>query len=407
MRQGTAELHREQDPLRVVILAHNLRAAGGLSVGKNVIASLSRVRPQHEYLLLMPEDVGYESVEKPPHADCRYFERGRGWVRQHLFESFTIPARVREFRPDVIWGLGNFGLRGASCTQAVLVHKPHYFYGPEFYQTEMLRYRLQNVLGRRRLRRSLGSVQVVFCQTKTACDRFRRTYEFRGRVAVMPNAVSRLTLQGDQSAVPRVLEAPSGRFVLFCLTRYYAHKNLEVFFDVFERFRSELSDVTVVLTVQESDHPLARRFLSRLRGAGLNEHLLNVGPVPQSELAGYFAHSSGLILPTLLESFSGTYLEAMQFRRPILTSDLDFARDVCGPAARYFDPRDPASIRDAIVQLRDSPTLRDTLVKAGEERIRLFFRDWDSIVSDAMTEIENVLAGAPSGPVGMAEAATL
>ena len=31
-------------------------------------------------------------------------------------------------------------------------------------------------------------------------------------------------------------------------------------------------------------------------------------------------------MPTLLESFSGTYVESMYFEKPILTSDLDFAK---------------------------------------------------------------------------------
>ena len=51
-----------------------------------------------------------------------------------------------------------------------------------------------------------------------------------------------------------------------------------------------------------------------------------------------------MILPTLLESFSATYIEAMFHGKTILTSDLDFARDVCGEAAFYFDPLNPQSI---------------------------------------------------------------
>ncbi len=44
----------------------------------------------------------------------------------------------------------------------------------------------------------------------------------------------------------------------------------------------------------------------------------------QKELAGYFCNSNALLLPALLESFSATYLEAMYFGLPILTSNLDF-----------------------------------------------------------------------------------
>jgi glycosyltransferase involved in cell wall biosynthesis len=116
-----------------------------------------------------------------------------------------------------------------------------------------------------------------------------------------------------------------------------------------------------------------------------------VGPVEQEELHAYYGNCGGLILPTLLESFSGTYLEAMQFKCPILTSDLDFAHDVCGPAARYFDPFDTSSIRDAILELMKTPARRDELVQAGVERRRTYVRDWDSIVADALAELESLV----------------
>lgn len=374
----------------MVILAHNLRAAGGLSVGKNVIASLSRVRPQHSYLIFAPTGVGYEDIPKPAGAEVRYVERRRGWTGQWLFESRELPQAVRAFRPDRVWALGNFGLRNIDCPQAVLVHKPHYIYGPEFQRRELRRYRWLNAIGKRRLARSMAFTQLVFCQTNTACDRFRAAFRFSGRTAIMPNAVSRMTLQGDSGARPAVFERLAGRFVLFCLTKYYAHKNLEVLDRMFRECGEGLENVTILLTIRAEDHPLAGRFIAGLADARVRGHLVNVGQVGQQELAAYFRHSAGLILPTLLESFSGTYLEAMQFERPVLTSDLDFARDVCGPAARYFDPHDPRSVREAILELAGSTAKREELVSAGRTRMTSFFRDWDSIVTDAMTEIEEL-----------------
>jgi glycosyltransferase involved in cell wall biosynthesis len=375
----------------MAVLAHNLRAAGGLSVGRNVIAALARVRPAHSYLLFLPRGIGYEEIAKPPTSESRYFQRGSGWSKQFRFERGQLPRAVQQFDADVVWGLGNFGLRRPACVQAVLVHKPHYIYGPEFHRMELWRYRVLNDIGRRRLKRCLGATQLVFCQTRTACERFRSTFGYAGRTAIMPNAVSQMTLGGDADGRPEVFDRLAGKFVLFCLTKYYAHKNLEALVDTFGRYGDDLSDVAVVFTVHEDDHPSARRFLATFARDGCRNHLINVGPVRQGELAGYFAHCDGLILPTLLESFSGTYLEAMQFRRPILTSDLDFAREVCGPAARYFDPLTPASIRDAVLELKNSASLRGELVEAGQVRMKTFFRDWDSIVADAMREMEALL----------------
>lgn len=48
--------------LRVAVLAHTLRVAGGLSVGQNLLAGLSRVAPQHDYLISVPTGLGYEDI---------------------------------------------------------------------------------------------------------------------------------------------------------------------------------------------------------------------------------------------------------------------------------------------------------------------------------------------------------
>jgi glycosyltransferase involved in cell wall biosynthesis len=63
-----------------------------------------------------------------------------------------------------------------------------------------------------------------------------------------------------------------------------------------------------------------------------------------------------LFLPTLLESFGNIYLEAMSLGVPILTSDRDFARWVCGESALFFDPLSAYSIVESIKNLSDHMT---------------------------------------------------
>lgn len=379
--------------MRVSILAYPLRVAGGLSVGKNVVAALGRVAPQHEYQLLMPAGVGYEEAPKPPRCEAHYYKRTRGAIGQALYEWRDVPRLVRAFRPDAVWGLGNFGLRRPHARQAFLFHKPQFIYESRYTRVELPGIRLRNALARRRLIRSLPATQLVFCQTQTAAARFRRFLGYQGRIAIMPNAVSRF-VTGAPAARPAIFEQLKGRFTLLCLTKFYAHKNLEVFLDLFRQHARALDDVTVILTIDASQHPRAPRFLREMGQPTYRGRLLTVGPIQQSELPAYYAASDGLILPTLLESFSGTYLEAMQFARPILTSDLDFAREVCGDAAEYFDPFDPASIAQAILRVKDSPGRREALVAEGSRRLAAVVRDWDSIVAEAVGELERLVDSA-------------
>jgi glycosyltransferase involved in cell wall biosynthesis len=382
--------------MRIVILAHNLRFAGGRSVGVNVITALARVADEHDYLLFLPRGLGYEALPKPTRSECLFVARKFGPISQMAFERSELPRRVAEFGPDVVWGLGNFGLPHPPCRQAVLFHKAHFLYPWKNRRGEPLKNRLVNWAIKRRLARSLPATQLVLCQTEVTARRFPQCFRYTGRIALMPNAVSEATKAGDVQERPPVFGRLRGKFVLFCLTSYYTHKNLESLIEIYRRWRRELRDTAVVFTVSPAGGRRARAFLHSIERYGLHDHLVNVGPVTQSELPGYFAASASLILPTILESFSATYIEAMQYDCPILTSDLDFARVVCGDAALYFDPFSPESIRDAILKLQSSPDLRAKLVARGAERRKTYARDWDSIVSEAVRELSTLVAPAPA-----------
>jgi glycosyltransferase involved in cell wall biosynthesis len=56
-----------------------------------------------------------------------------------------------------------------------------------------------------------------------------------------------------------------------------------------------------------------------------------------------------LFFPTLLETYGFPYIEAMFFKKPILTSDLDFAHSICEDIAFYFNPHSVESIIGAML----------------------------------------------------------
>ena len=175
------------------------------------------------------------------------------------------------------------------------------------------------------------------------------------------------------------------------LTGYCTHKNLEIIPKVFERYRKELEGVAVVLTISPEQSPQARKLLATIQARGLGANIVTVGPLPQEDLAAYYTHTDALFLPTLLELFSGTYIEAMTYGRPVLTSNRDFSRAVCGNAAEYFDPVDPQSICRSILKLKNDPQLRRALVEAGEAMVRTRAYSWDEIAQDVLRGLENLV----------------
>jgi len=378
-------------PLRVCILGHGLTSGGGRTVGKNLIPALGRMAPQHEYLITLPAGLGFEQVcRNIPHRQTCIYER-RGLFRRWFDETFVLPKAVRAFRPDVILALADRGLTDPPCPQAILVHRAQLFYPPKHYAADTWKNRTLFHYHARHLRKALRRTDLLLCQTPVGERRLRQTYGYAGRTAVVPSPVSRFAIEGDvHLEMPPVLRPYADCFRLFCPSFYYGHKNLEAAVELFRRFRDELRDVVVVMTVAPEQHRHAPRFLRAIRRFGLQDHVLNVGPLPQEHLAAYYRNVHALFMPTLLESFGLPYLEAMHFGVPILTSDLDFAREVCGDAAIYFDPWNPASVKDAVLRLKQNPALAEQLAAKGRARLKTMFKSWDEVarqVADLLAEL--------------------
>ena len=183
----------------------------------------------------------------------------------------------------------------------------------------------------------------VIAQTRNIEERLQRYYGLENIVTI-PNSVA---INSHPAGHHRSFDLPDGKKLLY-LTHYYTHKNLEIFIPLAKKIQEKNLDYKLITTISEEQHPLAKKFLHDVTKYGLQDVIHNIGPVKFEETASLYGQCDALLMPTLLESFGITYIEAMQFKLPILTSDRDFARELCKDSAFYFDPLESADILKTI-----------------------------------------------------------
>ena len=62
----------------------------------------------------------------------------------------------------------------------------------------------------------------------------------------------------------------------------------------------------------------------------------------------------------------------MIMSKPIITSDLGFARSICGDAAIYFKAKDAETAANQIERIMDDTQLQETLIVNGHRRLKKF-----------------------------------
>jgi glycosyltransferase involved in cell wall biosynthesis len=379
--------------MRIALLCQANRYAGGRSVGVNFLKQLKEVAPQHTYLAVVPQRAGYEDIELPANSERYVVTVGESSFERWRFEQFILPKIVRDFKPDIVFGMANLALKNPPCKQAILFHRSQLVYPFKHLANFGWKGLLVEGVFKNRLRECLPKTQIVFCQTPVARERFSRTFNYPiGNIAIAPNAVSKFSqIPREQAGVPAILRDNDNWFTMFFLSAYYPHKNPEILVKLFRKYPKELSNVRCVITIDPNQNSKASRLLKKIQKYKLQERIINVGHLPHQELASYYYNSNALFLPTALESFSGTYPEAMYFGCPIITSDLDFARYVCGDAAVYFDLWNIDDIVKKICLIRDDRTLQQKLIKNGRERLGEFFCEWPVIVEKVIKQLEEVV----------------
>jgi glycosyltransferase involved in cell wall biosynthesis len=157
---------------------------------------------------------------------------------------------------------------------------------------------------------------------------------------------------------------------LLCFTAYYKHKNLGLIPYVARRLERLLNGrpFEFVLTLPP-EHRSWRSLALRAQRLGVRDRLVTLGPIPVTDGPALYRSCHICFLPSVLEMFTATYPEAMAMGMPIVTSDLDFARDICRDAAQYFAPRNADEAADRVLQLINDRSLWESLVNRGYTRL--------------------------------------
>lgn len=143
------------------------------------------------------------------------------------------------------------------------------------------------------------------------------------------------------------------------------HKNLGIMVPVAEYLEQKYPDFRFrfVLTCKETPFDLPEQ---------LSKHFVFVGKVDISECPNLYEQADIMFMPTLMECFTATYPEAMRMKVPIVTTDLEFARGLCGDAACYYSAVDAKAAAEAIYKVVTDKKYAQKLVVAGKEQLKKY-----------------------------------
>jgi glycosyltransferase involved in cell wall biosynthesis len=167
----------------------------------------------------------------------------------------------------------------------------------------------------------------------------------------------------------------------------YPGGNNERLVRAYQRYRQRSPDPLplVVAGRDVRDYLLARGFsASDLEGVQF------LGFVPNERIHEAYKLAECFVLATLCESFGIPILEALASGCPAIVPSTGAAPEVAGNAARLIDPHDEEDIANALLEVTQSPQLRDQLAREGVRRARAF--GWQQAARRVLRVFDSVLS---------------
>lgn len=129
-------------------------------------------------------------------------------------------------------------------------------------------------------------------------------------------------------------------------------------------------------------------ILNKPKDLGIEDRVIFTGFVPTEELPYLISGAIALTWPSLYEGFGLPLLESMACGTPVITSKVSSLPEVVGEAGLLVDPHSQEQIVQAISIIVTDKKLRDTLSKAGLERVKKF--SWTKMAKDLVKVFESV-----------------
>lgn len=352
--------------MKILINASNLNSGGGLQVANSICRSLLQFK-EHCFIVVLSDSLlsTKEDIKDFTNVEVKVYNIknslntlffGRDVFLDNLVEENNIDIVLTIFGPSR-WNPRCLHLSGFALSFLVIPESP-YFSRMKYIDRikSIFRNRVWEIYFKR-------STNYFFTENPFISRRLEQ--KFNGsKVFTVTNYYNQIFDQQDKWKY-KYLPEFNGT-TLLTIANSYPHKNLEISIEITKWMILNHPDFNFrfVFTIDKEDFPMLDNNLSK--------YFLFLGTVDNTECPSLYEQCDIAFQPTLIESFTATYPEAMRMSKPNVTVDLAFARGLCGEAALYYDALSAKDAAQKIYEVAHNAQLRTQLIEAGHCQLKKY-----------------------------------
>ncbi|MBH0156612.1 glycosyltransferase [Fictibacillus sp. 5RED26] len=321
--------------MKILINAISAKMGGA----KVILSSFLNNLPtdENEYFVLVPSGESSQVPQKNIHilqTDQSYSKH----FQRFFWYQYTLPKFIEKEKFDYMINLTNYGPVNARCKQILLLHNSKHV-SKEMYENYSVKNKMKLLFEDIVFRLSLKGTDILVVQTDYMKEGVIKKFKYDKRIEVIPNGSNIKTGKKNKDLEFKLTKfIGETKHIFSSITLYAKHKNLELLIEAAFILKKNFKlKFKLILTIDSNENKEAHDLIKRIEHLGLEDCVLSVGNVENENIYQILQKTTLYVFPSYAESFGLPFVEAMKFGKPIVASDIKFARDVCGSAATYFN----------------------------------------------------------------------
>lgn len=319
-------------------------------VSSDLDAILPEEIKKQEHYFVFPTQPDFKGSYKRVKKELRELEQR---LRPNVVYSITAPSYFTFEAPEVM-----------RFTNPLVAHPNKYSWKVQSFKAKL---RLKVYCWNQK--RLIKKAKYFITQTETTKQGILRITNLPDKnVCVVNNVLPAFFSNQDNTHID-----DGGKWLdIACVGAPVPHKNFDLLPEVIlELQKLGIKNARFHTTIPENES-LWNKILVKLNEYHIENNVVNHGRVTQAELAEMYRHCEYCFLPTLLEVFSASTVEAMFFDLKIVATDFNFNKEVLGDSCLYYEPMNAADAAKQFKKLFENEELQGAFSERMKKQLEKY-----------------------------------
>lgn len=357
--------------MNILINFSMLKKGGGQNVALNFLYSLKNINTQGMvfYFIVAKNSRIHQFVENK--YDWKYSVFPSNPVLRILCELLFSGIILKKNKIEIIYSYFGYGMYPCkipqiTCSADSNLYYPEYdFWREEGYKG--LNLFLKKIIDWYRISGLKRASGIIF-ETRYLENRCHELYKPSGETITISPSID-LNLSEIELHFPQNIQIKKkGLF----LCDWHLNKNVMLIPEIAFHLKKQNIDFHFILTASKNNSSLSKQFYYLVNKHDVADYITVTGQIKKEELYSLYQQIDIVMLISKLESFSNNIIEAWTYRRPVIITDITWARSICEDAALYVNRDNAKIIAENIDKLLNNKDLYKTIVDRGLEKLKFY-----------------------------------